>query len=296
LEDATLPEATNSTLAELLDPLVTENGFSPTGVPGLEYMRAVDCSERHPIIYTPRIVIVAQGSKRVWLGDESYVYDANNYLVLAAPMPMECATTASPDEPLLGFVINVDPIMVGELLLEMGDIPNVNPTSVVKSSLITEDVIDAATRLTRALSSPIDARILGPQIVREIVYRVLRSENGEVLRLLTSNATRYGQIARVLRKIHTEYASELEVASLAQEANMGASTFHQAFKEVTATSPVQYVKQIRLHRARMLLTVEGVTAQEAARRVGYASPTQFSREYRRMFGTTPATDRSANPV
>ena len=291
-----MPESTNSTLAELLDPLVTENGFSPTGVPGLEYMRAVDCSERHPIIYTPRVVIVAQGSKRVWLGDESYVYDANNYLVLAAPMPMECATTASVEEPLLGFVINVDPIMVGELLLEMGDVPNVNPTSVVRSSSITEDVIDAAVRLTRALSSPIDARILGPQIVREIVYRVLRSDNGEVLRLLTSNATRYGQIARVLRKIHREYASELEVASLAQEANMGASTFHQAFKEVTATSPVQYLKQIRLHRARMLLTVEGVTAQEAAQRVGYASPTQFSREYRRMFGVTPATDRSASPV
>ena len=291
-----MPESTNSTLAELLDPLVTENGFSPTGVPGLEYMRAVDCSERHPIIYTPRVVIVAQGSKRVWLGDESYVYDANNYLVLAAPMPMECATTASVEEPLLGFVINVDPIMVGELLLEMGDVPNVNPTSVVKSSSITEDVIDAAVRLTRALSSPIDARILGPQIVREIVYRVLRSDNGEVLRLLTSNATRYGQIARVLRKIHKEYASDLEVASLAQEANMGASTFHQAFKEVTATSPVQYLKQIRLHRARMLLTVEGVTAQEAAQRVGYASPTQFSREYRRMFGVTPATDRSASPV
>ena len=291
-----MPESTNSTLAELLDPLVTENGFSPTGVPGLQYMRAVDCSERHPIIYTHRIVIVAQGSKRVWLGDESYVYDANNYLVLAAPMPMECATTASVEEPLLGFVINVDPIMVGELLLEMGDVPNVNPTSVVRSSSITEDVIDAAVRLTRALSSPIDARILGPQIVREIVYRVLRSDNGEVLRLLTSNATRYGQIARVLRKIHREYASELEVASLAQEANMGASTFHQAFKEVTATSPVQYLKQIRLHRARMLLTVEGVTAQEAAQRVGYASPTQFSREYRRMFGVTPATDRSASPV
>jgi len=216
--------------------------------------------------------------------------------VLAAPMPMECATTASAEEPLLGFVINVDPIMVGELLLEMGDIPNVNPTSVVKSSSITEDVIDAAVRLTRVLSSPIDARILGPQIVREIVYRVLRSENGEVLRLLTSNATRYGQIARVLRKIHKEYASDLEVATLAQEANMGASVFHQAFKEVTATSPAQYVKQIRLHRARMLLTVEGVTAQEAARRVGYASPTQFSREYRRMFGVTPATDRSASPV
>ena len=179
-----MPEPTKHQLAELLEPLIAENGFSPTGIPGLEYMRAVDCSERHPIIYTPRIVIVAQGSKRVWLGDDSYDYDANNYLVLSAPLPMECATTASAEEPLLGFVINVDPIMVGELLLEMGDIPDVQPTCFVKSSAITEDVVDAAERLARALASPIDARILGAQIVREIVYRVLRSENGDVLRPL----------------------------------------------------------------------------------------------------------------
>lgn len=289
-----MPEPTKRRLAELLEPLIVENGFSPTGIPGLEYMRAVDRSERHPIIYTPRIVIVAQGSKRVWLGDDSYVYDANNYLVLSAPMPMECATVASEEEPLLGFVINVDPILVGELLLEMGDIPDVQPTSLVTSSAITEGVIDAAMRLARALASPMDARILGSQIVREIVYRVLRSEDGGVLRLLTSNATRYGQIARVLRRIHQEYATDLDVTSLAREARMGTSTFHQAFREVTATSPVQYVKQVRLHRARALLTVEGVTAQETALRVGYASPTQFSREYRRMFGVSPASDRAAS--
>ena len=124
-----MPETTSRRLATLLEPLITENGFSATGVPGLEYMRAITATERHPIVYTPRIVIVAQGSKCVWLGDEPYVYDANNYLVLSAPMPMECATTASEDEPLLGLVINVDPILVGELLLEMGDIPDVHPTS-----------------------------------------------------------------------------------------------------------------------------------------------------------------------
>ncbi len=280
-------------LARLLDPLVTECGFSRTRVPGVEFMRAVESTPRRPIIYTPRIIIVAQGSKRVWLGDESYVYDAGNYLVLSAPMPMECATTASEDEPLLGLVIDVDPILVGELLLEMGDLPNVEPSSFVRSSALTAEVIDAAERLAAVLASPGDARILGPQIVREIVYRILTSENGEVLRLATSNAGRYGQIARVLRRIHQDYASEIDVALLAHEAHMGTSTFHNAFREVTATSPLQYVKQVRLHRARALLTLEGVTAQEAARGVGYASPTQFSREYRRMFGVTPAADRVA---
>lgn len=291
-----MPEPASRSLAGLLEPLITRNGFSPTGVPGLEYMRSVQSSERRPIIYTPRIVIVAQGAKRVWLGDESYVYDANNYLVLSAPMPLECATTASEEEPLLGFVINVDPIMVGELLLEMGDVRSVEPTSFVSSSAITGDVMDAALRLASALASPYDARILGPQIVREIVYRVLGSEDGDVLRLLTSNSTRYGNIARVLRRIHHEYATDLDVPSLAREANMGTSTFHHAFREVTATSPVQYMKSVRLHRARALLSVDGVTAQEAALSVGYASPTQFSREYRRMFGVSPAADRAPLPA
>ena len=256
-------------------------------------MRAVESSERHPIVYSPRIVIVARGSKCVWLGDESYVYDANNYLVLSAPMPMECATTASEEEPLLGLVISIDPIMVGELLLEMGDLPGAEPAKCVSSSALTEDVIDAAERLARALASPLDARVLGPGIVREIIYRVLRSENGDVLRLATTNASRFGHIARVLRRIHEEYASELDVTSLAREANMGTSTFHHAFREVTATSPVQYVKQVRLHRARTLLAAQGASAQDAARRVGYASASQFSREYRRMFGVSPAADRAA---
>ena len=111
-------------------------------------------------------------------------------------------------------------------------------------------------------------------------------------RCSTSNASRFGHIARVLRRIHEDYATELDVASLAREANMGASTFHHVFRDVTSTSPVQYVKRIRLHRARTLLAAEGASAQEAARRVGYASPSQFSREYRRMFGCSPASDRA----
>src|SRR5690606_14222203 len=151
-------------------------------------------------------------------------------------------------------------------------------------------------RLVEALGSPVDCRILGPQIVREIVYRVLSGDQGGVLRLLTAQSSRHGQIARVLRRIHADYAGDLDVASLAREAHMGVSTFHHAFRDATATSPLQYLKSIRLHRARTLLVAEGVNAQDAARRVGYGSATQFSREYRRMFGVTPATDRVALPA
>jgi len=287
-----MPETTNRRLAELLEALLAQDGVFNSPVPGVDIARSVESIPRHPIVYKPGIIVLAQGRKNVWLGDVRYVYDANNYLVLSAPMPMECETFASHDEPLLALAISVDPIMVGELLLEMGDIAGIEPSTCVKSGAMTDDVIDATIRLAEVLASPVDARVLGPQIVREIVYRVLRSENGDVLRLATSNASRFGHIARVLRRIHEEYATDLDVSSLARDANMGTSTFHNAFREVTSTSPVQYVKRIRLHHARTLLLGEGANAQDAARAVGYASASQFSREYRRMFGVTPASDRA----
>ena len=291
-----MPERTNRRLAELLAPQITADGFSPSPLSGVEYMRAAVSTPRHPIVYTPRIVVIAQGHKRVWLGEREFVYDPDHLLVLSVPMPFECQTTASEEEPLLGLAIGVDPILVGELLLEMGDAANAEPSSYVSSTAIDPEVMDAAIRLAETLDSSADCRILGPQIVREIVYRVLTGEQGDVLRLLTAQPNRHGQIARVLRRIHADYADELDVPSLAREANMGISTFHHAFRDATATSPLQYVKSIRLHKARALLVADGLNAQDAARRVGYASASQFSREYRRMFGCSPASDRAAVPA
>lgn len=291
-----VPERTNRRLAELLAPQITADGFSPTSLPGVEYMRAVTSTPRHPIVYTPRIVVIAQGHKRVWLGEREYVYDPEHLLVLSVPMPFDCQTTASEEEPLLGLAISVDPILVGELLLEMGDAANAEPSSYVSSTAVNEEVMDASVRLAEALASRSAGRILGPQIVREIVYRVLTGEEGDVLRLLVSQPNRHGHIARVLRRIHADYADDLDVTSLAREAHMGVSTFHHAFRDATSTSPLQYLKSIRLHKARALLVTEGLNAQDAARRVGYASASQFSREYRRMFGRSPASDRAAVPA
>jgi AraC-like DNA-binding protein len=295
-KDSSLPERTNQRLAELLAPQITADGFSPSALPGVEYMRAVVSTPRRPIVYTPRIVVIAQGHKRVWLGDKEFVYDPDHLLVLSVPMPLECQTTASEEEPVLGLAIGVDPILVGELLLEMGDAASAEPSSYVRSTAVNEGVMDAAVRLAEALASPADSKILGPQIVREIVYRVLTGEQGDVLRLLTAQSNRHGQIARVLRRIHSDYAADFDVGSLAREANMGISTFHHAFRDATATSPLQYVKSIRLHKARAFLVTDGLNAQDAAHRVGYASASQFSREYRRMFGCSPASDRAALPA
>ena len=248
-----MPERDSHRLAELVEALTTKDGVSSTSVPGVDLWKASAPMARTPAIYTPRIIIIAQGRKQAWLGDQCFVYDPEHLLVLSVPMPFECETTASPEEPLLGLSIAVDPMLVGELLLEMGDAVGDEPASYVSSAALNREVMDAAVRLAEALSSPADCRILAPQIVREIVYRVLASEDGKVLRLLTAQPNRHGQIARVLRRIHGEYASDLDVASLAREANMGVSSFHQAFKddkEIISISPNDdsRLKRITLQR------------------------------------------------
>jgi AraC-like DNA-binding protein len=149
---------------------------------------------------------------------------------------------------------------------------------------------DAAVRLLECLRSSDDARILGPQIVREITYRVLLGELGHNLRAVAAPHTHFGQISRVLNRMHTEYGRSYDIGELAREAGMSVSTFHAHFKAVTSSSPLQYLKDVRLHKARMLMVHEGVNAGTAALRVGYESASQFSREFKRLFGNGPAAE------
>lgn len=180
---------------------------------------------------------------------------------------------------------------LGELLMEMED--DRAPPEMVRglyATPLTEDLDCAAVRLLECLQSPMDARILGPGIVREITYHVLRGEQGGALRAVAARHSRFGQIARVLRRVHQEYNKELDVESLAREANMSVSSFHHNFKAVTSTSPVQYLKSIRLHKARALMLQGDHNASTAASRVGYSSLSQFSREFKRYFGNSPSND------
>lgn len=277
--------------AELLGPLAVTEGYSPSLLDGVRFMRANGPRPRVPIVYEPSIIIVGQGRKRVFLGDQTYVYDSSNYLVLSVPLPLECETEASPEKPLLGMCIRVDPVALGELLMEMED--SRPPPEMVRglySTPLTEDLHSAAQRLLECLRSPMDARILGPAIVREISYRVLLGEQGGALRAVAARHSRFGQIARVLRRVHREYDQELDVESLAREANMSVSSFHHNFKAVTSTSPVQYLKSIRLHKARALMLQGDHNASTAASRVGYSSLSQFSREFKRLFGASPTNE------
>jgi AraC-like DNA-binding protein len=279
-------------LARLLSELATGEGFSASRLPGVRFMRSTHKVPRSPIAYQPSIVIVGQGKKHGHLGTQSFTYDPTNYLVLSVPLPFECETEGTPEEPMLGLSVGVTPATVAELLMQMENLPPISNPRSIHSSPLDPGLSDAAVRLVEALRTADDARILAPQIVREIIYRVLRTEQSGTLRALGAPHTHFGQISRALNRIHSEYAEALDMTTLATEAGMSVSTFHSHFKSVTASSPLQYLKNIRLHKARMMMVHEGTTAAVAAREVGYESASQFSREFKRYFGDGPASEAS----
>lgn len=279
-------------MTTLLAQRAKREGMHPTAIDGVTLMRASQPSPRQSVLYEPGIVIVGQGRKRGYLGDQFYVYDAHNYLVLSVPLPFECEVEASPEEPFLAVCVRVDLGVLAELLMKMDDghQPPVIVPQGIYSTQLDACLSEAAVRLLECLADPAEARILGPHIVREITYRVLRGVQGGALRAAAARHGRFGQVNRALQRIHAEYARELTVDELAGSAGMSPSAFHQNFKSVTSTSPMQYLKTIRLHKARILMVYEGVRAGMAAERVGYESSSQFSREFKRLFGLSPGEE------
>lgn len=253
-------------------------------------MRSTQHVPNSPIVYDPSIVIIAQGRKTGTFDGRKIIYDPNHYLVLAVPLPFECETEGSLGEPLLGVSIEVKPAMVAELLLQMTPSRDDPAPHAIDSARLEESLSEATVRLLESLRTEDDARILGLQRVREVVYRVLQGPLGHSLRLLAAPDSHFGQISRVLNRLHVDYTQNHDVTVLAQEAGMSVSTFHAHFKAVTSSSPLQYLKNIRLHKARQLMVHEGANAGMAALQVGYESASQFSREFKRLFGEGPAAE------
>ncbi len=281
-------------MVALLQTLSTGNGARPCALEGVTLLRADRSCEPVPVLYEPCVVIVAQGRKRFHLPDQVLTYDARRFLLLTVPVPADCETEVATNGPFLGFAVRIDLTALGELLMQMPPAVHVSdtgrPETRVTAPAMDAELSGAAVRLLECLTSPVDARILGGQRIREVLYRVLMSSGGCALReLLLRNESR-AQIHRILQRMHADYTSPLDVSKLARKVGMSTSALHFHFKAVTDTSPVQYQKTIRLHKARMLMVQEMIGAATAAERVGYDSASQFSREFRRMFGAPPATE------
>jgi AraC-like DNA-binding protein len=276
-------------LARLLDEVAAGEGIHSTLIEGVGVARHSSVQPRMSVVYEPVIVFVGQGRKRSYLADQVYVYDPSTYFVLSVPMPAECEWEGTPEDPVLVLGIKVDPTMLGEIILAMDEpvLPVREMPRAVTTHRLSEQLSSTVIRLLECLKSPLDCRILGRQLVREIIYRVLCEEEDGALRALANRNEHFMRIARVLKEVHANPTKPFTVEGLSKLAGMSVAAFHHNFKLVAGSSPLQYLKRLRLERAKRLMIHDGYNASTAAKAVGYESASQFSREFKRQFGVAP---------
>lgn len=281
-------------LAALLQRLTPSEGLHATAIAGLHLIRTDQPTLPMPVLYNPCLCIIAQGSKEVRLADQPYRYDPLSYLVASVTLPVSGQViAASPEMPYLSLRLDIDPTQLGSLIADAGPIGLASTAGAGRGLFVDKidgALLDAVIRLTRLLESPRDIAMLAPLALREIFYRLLHSHQGRYLHEIAIADSQGQRIARAIDWLNKHYDQPLRIEHLAREVNLSPSTLHHRFKTVTALSPLQYQKQLRLQEARRLMLCEGLEAASASYRVGYESPSQFSREYSRLFGAPPLRD------
>lgn len=264
-----------------------------TAVPGLSLYRRDEPTQPTSGMYEASICLIAQGAKRVLLGDDTYVYDARHFLITSVDLPTVVQIIgASREQPYLGLTLKLDQREISQLMVDS----NLPPPRAQQSSRgmatgeVTLALLTAFGRLLDLLDEPKDIPILAPLVQREILYRLLVGDQGARLRQIVSVGSQTHQIARAIDWLKGHYTEPLRIDDLAAYVQMSSSTFHHHFRTLTAMSPLQFQKWLRLHEARRLMLAEHLDAATVAFQVGYESPSQFSREYRRLFGAPPAGD------
>jgi len=270
------------------------DGLVATPIPSVSlFKHSAPDQEPRSAMYEPSVCVSAQGAKRVLLGGETYVYNAGSFLITSVHLPTVVQVLqATPKKPFLGLVVRLDPREISQLMLD-SKLPPPRPQRSARGMAcgrMTLPLLAAINRLIDLLDAPQDIPILAPVIQREITYRLLASDRGERLRQVALAGSHGHQIAQAIGWLKAEYAQPLRIGELADRAHMSVSAFHQHFRVVTAMSPLQFQKWLRLNEARRLMLTEGMNAATAALRVGYESPSQFSREYRRLFEQSPLQD------
>jgi AraC-like DNA-binding protein len=279
-------------MVALLHLLAPNEGYNLTALDSVRLLRSNRALARTPVLYDPGIVIVCQGRKTGYFGDRLYVYDAQHYLAVSVPVPFDMETDASPAQPLLALYLHLDFALAAELTLQIDRhaAGHVAAPQSMMSSPMDADMRASILRFLEALNRPLEAAILGPALLRELYFRVLTGPQGSPLRDALAMKGQYGKIGHALRRIHAGFGEALTLTELAAAAGMSIPSFHTHFKAITQTSPMQYVKSTRLHQARLLMVRQDLTADAASHAVGYTSASQFSREFRRLFGLTPAAE------
>lgn len=266
--------------------------ITPTAVPGLILSSSRVTTLPAAVMYHPLLCVVAQGRKRVFLNQEAFDYHPATYLISSLHLPV---TGQVLEAPCTGLTLALNQDLLSALLLEMPSLPQdrAAPVKAMRVNALETELLDSLLRLLRLLDRPQDIPVLAPLIEREIHYRLLRGPQGENLRQLARPSSQFSQVGRVIHVIRHRYNEPLRIEELARIAGMSAPSLHRHFRAVTAMSPLQFQKRIRLQEARRLLLSREVEAARVSFDVGYESPSQFSREYRRLFGSPPVQDAAA---
>ncbi len=290
--EAQREQANRAELVERIMRAIHEDG-KVEPLKGLRLNRAAAPTALAHGVSDPAFCVIAQGSKEVFLGDDRYQYDPMHYLLATAELPVVShVIEASPERPYISLVVKLDPTLVSAVMVEAGHLAPRSHTNVraINVSPLDAGLLDAVVRLIRLLDSPAEAPFLAPLITREIVYRLLRGEQGDRLCYIAVQGGNTHRIARAIEWLRKDLDQSLRIDDIAQELGMSVSSFHHHFKAVTAMSPLQYQKQIRLQEARRLMLGEDLDAASAGFRVGYNDAAHFNREYKKLFGLPPLRD------
>ena len=286
-------------LARLKDSITRHagSGLTPTALPGVSLLRATAVTEPLGEVAEPALAVIAQGVKTTALNGCTFTYRAGQFVIVSVELPIVGhIAQATPDEPLLGFVLRLRPENIADLLLETGPAtvaeprPAPGPPPGIAVSDASPELLSAIARLVVLLDAPEDAAVLGASVEREILWRLLTGPQGSTVRQIGLADSRLGQLTRAIRWIRGHFDETLHVDELAALATMSVSSFYRHFRAVTSMTPVHFQKQIRLHEARARLLTQAGDVAGVGFAVGYSSPSQFSREYRRMFGVPPSRD------
>jgi AraC-like DNA-binding protein len=290
--EARRAQANRGELVERIARAIREDGRVEP-LKGLRLHRASSPTESVHGMSGPAFCVIAQGSKEVLLGDTRYQYDPAHYLLATAELPVVSQVIeASQERPYLSLRLKLDPTLVGSVMVEAGHFSPRSHADVraINVSPLDASLLDAVVRLVRLLDAPAEAPFLAPLITREIVYRLLMGEQGDRLRHIMVQGGHTHRIARAIEWLRKEFDQPLRIDDIAQELGMSVSSFHHHFKAVTAMSPLQFQKQMRLQEARRLMLGENLDAASAGYRVGYNDASHFNREYKRLFGLPPLRD------
>ncbi len=283
----------NNQIIKQVDKLTKKEGLTNTFHKDIKLFKTTTYSPRAPLLYDLALVIVMQGKKIGYLPNTTLQYDSNNYLVVPTTIPFECETIASKEEPFICMVISIDKKVMYELIDSLAvkkqkeQDKSEDCNLAVFSDEVTNQIEDILLRLVNTLENKEETNILGSQLLRELYYRIAIGENSSFLHKMFLNTNNEAKISKSLKTIHDNFSEHLDIPTLARHEDMSVSSFHTHFKKITSYTPLQYIKNIRLNKAKDLIAQQNYQVNETAHSVGYESISQFSRDFKTYFGFPP---------